>query len=181
MRSLGAIPLAIGAGWAIATPAPDLIVSGDGRHLAWRTHDGGLAILRDRTGDYMRDTLAQGGGLDGEPALLSDTPDARCNRDLCWMERRTGMRVWRVLATRSGYFVPAAQLVPLCAAADVVVSDRRLPRRCRARWLTLDRTALARSGGVTVTFAGAYLTTVNVAGDTHPWRIRPGRSLPKLH
>ncbi|MEH3047682.1 ComEC/Rec2 family competence protein [Sphingomonas adhaesiva] len=170
-RRLGAIPLAIGATWALTTSAPDLIVTGDGRHLAVRDERGGLAMLRDRTGDYMRDTLAQGGGVDGEPALLSEAPDARCNRDLCWIERRTGGRIWRVLATRSPYLVPTAQLVPLCRAADVVVSDRRLPRRCRARWLTLDRAMLARTGGVTVTFDDARVATVAMPGDAHPWRV----------
>ncbi|MEH3101149.1 ComEC/Rec2 family competence protein [Sphingomonas adhaesiva] len=169
-RRAGIVPLAVGAAWALLTPAPDLIVSGDGRHLAWRDAAGGLSILRDRTGDYMRDTLAQGAGLDGEPALLSDTPGARCNRDLCSMERIAGDRRWRVLATRSGYLIPTTLLIPRCAAADVVVSDRRLPRRCRARWLTLDRTALARTGGIAITFATARATTVNTAGDEHPWR-----------
>ncbi len=172
-RRLGIVPLAVGAGWALLTPAPDLIVSGDGRHLAWRDAAGGLAILRDRTGDYMRDTLAQGGGLDGEPALLSDTPGARCNRDLCWMERAVGDRRWRIMATRSGYLIATDRLIPRCAAADVVISDRRLPRRCRARWLTLDRPALARTGGIALTFATARVTTVNMAGDAHPWRRAP--------
>ncbi|WP_339347125.1 ComEC/Rec2 family competence protein [uncultured Sphingomonas sp.] len=164
-RLAGLIPVAIGAGWALATPPPDLIVTGDGRHLAWRGEDGTVAILRDRAGDYVRDTLAEGAGLDDEPALLSQTPGARCNRDLCWLERGT----WRVLATRSAYFVPVAALVPLCRQADIVVSDRRLPRGCRARWVTLDRATLARTGGVAVTLAQRKAVSVRRSGDAHPW------------
>ncbi|WP_082449545.1 ComEC/Rec2 family competence protein [Sphingomonas sp. Leaf231] len=170
-RYFGIMPVAIGLAWTLAMPTPDLIVTGDGRHLALRGDGGEVAILRDRTGDYMRDLLAEAGGLDGAPALLSEARGARCNRDLCWMERKAGGRQWRILATRSGDMVPAASFVPLCRMADVVISDRRLPRRCRARWLTLDRAALARTGGVAVTLATRRVATVNRAGDAHPWVV----------
>ncbi|WP_394646445.1 ComEC/Rec2 family competence protein [uncultured Sphingomonas sp.] len=171
-RYAGMVPVLAGVAWTVMTPTPDLIVTGDGRHVALRDARGGVAILRDRTGDYMRDLLAEAGGLDGAPTLLSSAPGTRCNQDLCWMERRVGDRRWHVLATRSGYLVPATDLVPLCRTADVVISDRRLPRRCRGRWLTLDRTTLARTGGVAVTFATGRVATVRRAGDAHPWVVR---------
>lgn len=169
-RRWGIAPFAAGAAWACATPAPDLIVTGDGRHLGLRTAEGRVAILRDRAGDYVRDALGEAGGarVEGEgqaPALLSDLPDARCNRDLCRIARNGR----EILATRSAYLVPAARLVALCRRADVVVSERRLPRTCRARWLTLDRPLLARTGGVAVTFSTGRVTTVRTAGDRHPW------------
>ncbi|NJR79423.1 ComEC/Rec2 family competence protein [Sphingomonas sp. 36D10-4-7] len=171
-RRWGALPFAIGAAWALATPPPDLIVTGDGRHLGLRTDDGRVAMLRDRGGDYVRDTLGEAGGArvegdDAAPTLLSDLPAARCNRDLCRIAR--GGR--EVLATRSAFLVPAARLVPLCRRADVVVSERRLPRRCRARWLTLDRATLERTGGVAVTFATGRIVTVRRARDRHPWVV----------
>lgn len=171
MRRLGLVPLVIGAVWTVMTPAPDLIVTGDGRHLALRDADGGLAILRDRSGDYVRDMLAETGGLDGEPQLLSESGAARCNADLCWLTRRAGGRDWRILATRSAHLVPAGAMIGLCRWADVVVSERRVPRRCRARWLTLDRETLAQTGGVTVTFASGRVATVRGAGDGHPWLV----------
>ncbi|TCP37509.1 competence protein ComEC [Sphingomonas sp. BK235] len=168
-RYLGVAPLLLGAGWTALTPAPDLLVTGDGRHLAVRQRDGGLALLRDRSGGYVRDVLAQNGGLDGVPGLLSQSREARCNRDLCWWQQRVDGR-WRiVLATRSAYPVPVERLASLCARADVVVSERRLPRRCRARWLTLDRAALAQSGGVAISFAPSRVITVRTRGDEHPW------------
>ncbi|MBB3692754.1 ComEC/Rec2 family competence protein [Sphingomonas sp. BK580] len=175
-RYLGLAPIAIGAAWTLATPAPDLLVTGDGRHLAVRQADGGLALLRDRAGGYVRDALAQNGGIDGVPGLLSESNEARCNRDLCWWQRRVAGRWRRVLATRSGYTVPAARLTRLCNAADVVVSERRLPRRCRARWLTLDRTALARTGGVAITFANERVVAVRSERDEHPWVTAEGTS-----
>ncbi|MFX8370074.1 hypothetical protein ABTL62_19660, partial [Acinetobacter baumannii] len=75
---------------------------------------------------------------------MSEQPEARCSRDLCLMTRRAGGRDWRILATRSVYLVPAPDLIAACAEADIVISERRLPRRCAPRWLRLDRATLAR-------------------------------------
>ena len=170
-RRLGLVPLGIGLIWAVTTPAPDLIVTGDGRHVAVRTASGGLATLRDRTGDYVANVLAENGGLDGVPILLSEQPDARCNKDMCAIDRVTGGRTWRILATRSPYLVPVRELIAACRTADIVISERRLPFGCRPRWLRLDRPMLARTGGVAITLAHHSLVTVMQPGDRHPWRL----------
>jgi competence protein ComEC len=172
-RRLGLLPLAAGALWALLTPAPDVLVTGDGRHVAIRTARGDLALLRDRTGDYTADMLAENGGIEDLPVLMSEQPEARCSRDLCLMTRRAGGRDWRILATRSAYLVPAADLIAACVEADIVISERRLPRRCTPRWLRLDRTALARSGGVAIALGTASVRTVRHAGDRHPWVTVP--------
>lgn len=168
-RRLGAVPLTLGALWALATPAPDLLVTGDGRHVAIRTTRGDVALLRDRTGDYNADMLAENGGVEGLPVLWSEQSDARCSRDACLAERTVGGRRWRVLATRSAMLLPTDQLIAACAAADIVVSERSLPRRCAPRWLKLDRTMLTRTGGVAVSFENGSVRSVRQAGDAHPW------------
>jgi competence protein ComEC len=180
VRLAGLVPVAAGLAWTLATPAPDLIVTGDGRHLAVRTHDGRFAILRERAGDYVRGVLGESGGVEGALPVLDDVAGARCNRDLCVATVARGGRDWRVLATRSGDLVPAAALATACRAADVVVSERRLPRTCLPRWLRLDRATLARAGGVAVTFAPAVVRTVRVAGAQHPWRDPPTVAPPHL-
>ena len=172
-RRLGMVPLAMGAVWALTTPAPDLLVTGDGRHVAIRTASGGLALLRDRVGDYTADMLAENGGIDGLPILLSEQSDARCSRDLCLMSRTVGGRTWRVLATRSAYLVPVAELVAACRSADIVVSERRLPRGCVPRWLRLDQPVLARTGGVAISLVRGSVRTVRHPGDAHPWIVAP--------
>jgi competence protein ComEC len=172
-RRLGLAPLIAGIVWALMTPAPDLLVTGDGRHVAVRTARGGLALLRDRVGDYTSDMLAENGGVDGTPLLLADQPEARCNRDLCLAERKTGGRTWRILATRSAYLVPARELITACRGADIVISERRLPQGCAPRWLKLDRPTLAQTGGVAITLSSGKVTTVYRPGDRHPWRT-PG-------
>nr|WP_239017891.1 ComEC/Rec2 family competence protein [Sphingomonas aracearum] len=169
-RAMGWLPVLAGLAWTWATPAPDLLVTGDGRHLGVRMADGAVALLRDRTGDYASDTLSENAGGQGTPLLLSGHPEARCNRDLCLVRRRAGGREWRVLATRSAYLVPVADLIRACRTADIVVSERRLPRGCTPRWLRLDAPTLRRTGGVAVSLATRTVATVREPGDEHPWR-----------
>ena len=175
-RLAGAVPLAIGAVWALMTPPPDLLVTGDGRHLAIRVEGGGMALLRDRAGDYTRDMLGENSG-DDELALLAEQEGARCSEDICMIDVAAGARRWRVAATRSGYLVPWREMVALCASSDIVVSDRRLPAGCSPRWMKLDREALARTGGVAITFADARVRSVAGAAGRHPW-VDPPRVMP---
>lgn len=169
-RALGVPPIAAGALWALSTPPPDLLITGDGRHVALRTPHGAIALLRDRVGDYTADMLAENGGVDAAPEFLADQPDARCSRDLCIAERHAAGRMWRLVATRSGYLVPARELIAACRAADIVISERWLPKGCTPRWLRLDRPTLRQTGGVAVTLSSGRVVTVNQPGDRHPWR-----------
>ncbi|MGF1549228.1 MAG: ComEC/Rec2 family competence protein [Sphingomonadaceae bacterium] len=150
VRRLGLLPLAAGAALALATPAPDILVTGDGRHLAIRAEDGGVALLRGGAGDYVRDMLAEASGYEGELSAIPDLPQARCSRDLCLADIVRDGRRWRLLATRSDYFVEIEELVEICSQADIIVSDRRLPRTCVPRWLKADRSLLRRTGGLAI-------------------------------
>jgi competence protein ComEC len=171
VRLAGLVPMAMGAAWALAIPAPDLLISGDGQHLAVRTPDGGVAILRDKAGDYTRDTMTQNAGIDGEAVLLSDQPFAKCTPDACLAFVQSGGRIFRVLATRSLYQLPSDQLIAACRAADIVVSDRRLPSMCRPTWLKLDTPFLRHTGGMAISLASGRIVTVRQPGDRHPWLI----------
>lgn len=179
-RWAGLAPLAAGAAWAWLTPAPDLLVTGDGRHLALRMEDGGMALLRDRAGDYTRQMLAENGGIDDALVALADQPGARCSPDLCLIDVHAGARRWRVAATRSAYLLPWDKMAALCGSVDIFVSDRRLPAGCAPRWLKLDRETLAWTGGVAVTFASGRVVTVNGAAGRHPWVDPPSVMPPFL-
>ena len=171
-RRLGLIPVAAGIAWALATPTPDLIVTGDGKHLALRAPSGELAILRARAGDYVRDMLTETAGEEGELAALEDI--VPCSPDLCRAEIARDGRVWRILATRSPYHVSWRDMVRACAEADIVVSDRRLPRGCMPRWLKADRAFLARTGGLAISLgAQPRVATVRGLVGDHPWTMAP--------
>lgn len=174
VRRIGALPLLIGAAWALLTPAPDVLITGDGKHLAIRTPDGALHLLRPRAGDYVRDQLGEGSGVKAEALDLDVLPTARCTRDVCLASISRGGRSWHLLATRSPYMLDLNEVKSACAWADIAVSDRRLPRTCVPRWLKLDRVMLAQTGGVAIDLTRAKLRTVR-ADDRHPWNIRSAR------
>lgn len=172
-RRWGLVPVAIGALWAFATPAPDLIVTGDGRHLALRAQTGAMAILRPRAGDYVRDMLIEASGEEGEMPALEDMPAARCSRDLCAADIVRDGRTWRLLVTRTRDFVDFAPLSRACAEADIVVSDRRLPRTCVPRWLKADRALLRKTGGLAIVLGDPpRVATVADRVGRHPWSER---------
>lgn len=178
VRLAGLLPVVVGGLWALATPMPDLLVTGDGKHLALRMPGGELALLRDRAGDYVRDTLAENGGVDAELPALAEQRDARCSADLCVVTAERGGRSWRIAATRSGYMVPWREMVDLCASVDIVVADRWLPKGCTPRWLKLDRALLRETGGVAITFgARPHVETVREPGARHPW-LKPETVMP---
>ena len=169
-RAFGLVAIAAGTIWAVATPAPDLIVTGDGRHLVLRDDAGRLALLRPRAGDYVRDLLAELSGAEPDYYDLGTLPDAACSSDLCVADLTRAGRRWRILATRSGYRVPWAEMARACASADIVVADRRLPRGCTPRWLKADAALLRRTRGLAITLGTTpRVATVAAAEGAHPW------------
>lgn len=180
-RLLGLVPAAIGAAGALAAPTPDLLVTGDGRHVAVIEAGGAPLLLRERAGDYMRDLFAEASGFDGDPQDLASAPFSRCSRDACVAVIRRGGSEWRLLATRTSARIPWTDITRSCAAADIVVSDRWLPRGCTPRWLKLDRAALERSGGVVIQLGDRpHLATVAERVGHHPWALKP-RTTRRAH
>jgi competence protein ComEC len=176
-RWWGLVPAAIGVVLAGSAPAPDLLLTGDGKHLAVRGGDGRYAILRPRAGDYVRDILAERAGQAEELDDLEAQRGANCSPDLCVVRLVSEGRVWRVLATRSRDLVPWRPFVTLCREADIVVSDRTLPKGCQPRWFKADRAMLRQTGGLAIHLASGKVESVKRKGDEHPW-MTAARSKP---
>ncbi|WP_428627043.1 ComEC/Rec2 family competence protein [Sphingopyxis sp.] len=170
-RRAGVVPLAIGMVTLLAQPRPDLLITGDGRHIAAARPDGGYALLRDRAGDYIRDTMAEAAGVDTPLLALADLNHVECNRDFCRWRQGEGADRHVVLASRGLDRIDGADMAAACAAADIVISDRWLPRECAGRWLTIDRDSLAETGGLALYLDDPPLAVATLrAGDAHPWR-----------
>lgn len=179
VRWLG-LPVAIVGGAAMfLAPSPDILVTTDGRHVAFRSGEN-MAILRGRAGDYVRDALGEGAGYAGDMIAIDQLPAARCSADLCAATIQTSERTWRLLMTRSNMMVDRPAFARDCAAADIVISDRGLPRWCQPRWLKIDRPLLRQTGGIAIYLENAYIRTVSQAGDAHPWMVRP-QSMHQLY
>ncbi len=114
-------------------PRPDLLVTSDGRHIAAAVPAGHYALLRDRAGDYIRDTLPEYAGVDIELMALAELDHVECNRDFCRWSQGQGAARRIVLATRGRERIERADMAQECAAADVVISERWLPRECKPR------------------------------------------------
>jgi competence protein ComEC len=171
LRLIGLVPVAVGALAAALAPAPDVLVTGDGTHLAV-VDKGTPFLLRDRAGDYVRSLLAEASGFDGDPEDLATRPYSLCSKDSCVALLRKGSGEWRLLATRSGYEIDWAVITQACGQADIVVSDRRLPRGCTPRWLKLDATALRRTGAVAIYLGSKpHVETVAERVGDHPWAV----------
>ena len=63
-RYLGLIPAFIGALMIVANRAPDIYITGDGRHVGIRNDHRELAMLRTRSGDFIRDMILENAGVD---------------------------------------------------------------------------------------------------------------------
>lgn len=169
-RWWGLAPLAAALLLARAAPVPDLLVSSEGRHVALRLPDGRLAHSRERLGDFMADNMAEIVGADPDALVwLGRLPNARCSIEACVADVARAGRHWRLLAITGRSLIPRAEFAPACAAAHIIVADRRLPPWCRPRWLKLDATALARTGATAIWLeAGQVETVADSAGD-RPW------------
>jgi competence protein ComEC len=175
VRWLGLAPFLAGAAAAGFSPAPDLLVTGDGKHLAVVDPDGTPYVLRDRAGDYVRSLVAEASGFDGDPEALAGRPFSACSKDSCVALLRKGSSEWRLLATRSPTRIDWVPFTKACAEADIAISDRRLPRGCIPRWLKLDRSALARTGGMAIYLADKpRVDTVADRVGEHPWSETSG-------
>ena len=167
-RLWGFVPVAAAIVLLLRTPVPDLLVSGDGRHVAI-AGDGPLILLRDTRSDFTRDNLTELAATDAEPVALVDHPDARCSPDFCIMTIRRDAKPWTLMMARSRNRIEERALAAACERADIVVADRWLPRSCNPRWLKADRNLLERSGGLAITLADGRIREVADSQGQHGW------------
>jgi competence protein ComEC len=167
-RLLGLLPASLAAAMLLRTPVPDLLITADGRNVGI-TGENRLLVLRDTRSEFTRDNLLQLAGAKGEPLALSEWPGARCSRDFCAVSLKRDGREWEVLMSRSRQLVGAGELARACSRADIVVSDRWLPRTCTPRWLKADGRMLSEAGGLAVVLDDQTVTAVADSQGDHGW------------
>lgn len=185
-RLAGLVPVAAASVMVALTPVPDVLVTGDGQQvgITMRAPDGTLRLvsLRDSRSEYTRDNLMELAGVGAEPVPITDWPGARCSPEFCTLAIARGGREWVLLLGRSRNQVEERALAAACAEADIVASERFLPRSCRPRWLKADRRFLERSGGIAINLAAERITTVAQGQGEHGWwrepEPRPGQMRP---
>jgi competence protein ComEC len=177
VRIAGAVPVGVASALVAMTPVPDILVAGDGRQVGITTSgaDGKprLIALRDSRSAYTRDNLMELAGVAAEPVPIARWEGARCSSAFCTVVLRRGGRDWVLLLGRGRAQVAERGLAAACAQADIVVSERFLPRSCRPRWLKADRRYLERSGGLAINLADARITSVAARQGQHGWWREP--------
>jgi len=177
VRLAGLAPVAAASLIAANTPIPDLLVTGDGRQVGITVPgpDGTARqlTLRDSRSSYTRDNIMEFAGVGAEPVPLADWRGERCSSAFCTVTLKRGGRALALLLGRGRDQVEERALAAACAEADIVVSERFLPRSCRPRWLKADRRYLERSGGFAIDLTRGRIVTVAEGQGAHGWWRAP--------
>ncbi len=153
----------------ILAPRPDILVTGDGKHLAFVTADGEVALLRGKAGDFVRNMMSEKAGSNAVATPIEQWPGARCSPDNCIISVAAHNRTWTILATRTAYQVPNMEMAAACKRVDIVISDRWLPKTCQPKWMKADRALLEQTGGLAIYLADQRVITANENRAHMPW------------
>jgi competence protein ComEC len=175
-RWFGLIPCLIGSAGIMTAPYPDILLTGDGKHLAIVEPGQNLVLLRPRAGEYVRNTLQENAGMVGDPIAIEDWAGANCSPDSCVIVLRRGGRDWTVLAIRTRYAIPAMELAAACRRADIVISERWLPYSCKPHWIKADRNMWEQTGGLAFYLEEGRVATVAEKSPNAPWYIAAQRA-----
>lgn len=185
VRLWGLAPALVGVVLLARIAPPDLLISGDGRHVGITGESAGeLLVLRESRSDYTRSNLLEQAGMQGAMRLLDDWPGARCNPDFCAMRLHRGGRDWQLLMVRGSALAVERDLAAACERADIVIAGRYLPYSCKPRWLKADRRMLDATGGLSIDLAERRVESVAAGEGRHGWwnppaaRPRTPRSYP---
>ncbi len=159
----------LGISGMILAPRPDILVTGDGKHLALVTADGKISLLRGKAGDFVRDMISEKAGSNAVATPIAEWPGANCTSDNCVISIVAYNRTWTILATRTAYQVPAMEMAAACKRVDIVISDRWLPQSCRPKWIKADRALLENTGGLAFYLADRRVITANENRAYMPW------------
>ncbi len=168
-RLLGFLPAAAAIAMLMTTPIPDILISGDGRHVGITGEDERLLVLRDTRSAFTRENLLELAGVEGETMPMAAWPGAQCSPDFCAITVERGGRDWHILMSRSRDIVAERALAAACERSDIVVSDRWLPRSCEPRWFKADARMLSINGGLAIDLEGEHVRAVAEAEGEHGW------------
>lgn len=170
LRWSGAALGVIAALWALATPQPDLLVSGDGRTAALRSASGRLSVLRKGRDTFaLKDWLA----ADADPRNVKDkslNEGVRCDPAGCIGRLADGRLV--------SYALAADAFAEDCTRTSLVISARQAPGDCAAR--LIDRNVWRARGAIALwrTETGFQEIDARPAGYDRPWAHPPPGPAP---
>ncbi len=181
VRLWGFVPIVLASAAMLLQKPPDVLVSGDGRHVGITGEGPDLLVLRDMRGDYTREAMLENAGMAGQVTPLDTWRGAQCNADFCRATLQRAGRSFVILMARGRDLVARQDLAPACAAADIVIASRRLPIWCKPRLLKADRALLVRTGGLAISLVSGEVRTVAETQGQHGWNPRQAGSKVRYH
>ncbi|MDT0507985.1 ComEC/Rec2 family competence protein [Novosphingobium sp. MMS21-SN21R] len=169
VRLWGLFPATVAVTVMVLARPPDILVTGDGHHVGMTDDGADLLVLRTTRGDYVRDSLLEMAGMEGEVKTLDQWPGAKCSPEFCAFALVRGRKRFVVLAARNREYIDDMDLAAACERVDIVIADRRLPFSCKPRMLKADRILLAATGGITIDLASGKIRTVAETQGRHGW------------
>ena len=147
-------------------PAPDLLMSEDGRVLGLRDQKGMVYVASVRTDRFVSEAWARRSGQEGARKWT-----ASADEEAAGMGCRTGLCRWRKGTWRVAMVSDETKLAEACGSADVVLSTVDAQGRCRGPRLVLDRRDAWREGAQAIWLGetGLRRETANAARGDRPW------------
>lgn len=169
VRYAGLGAILVGVLLMVTAPVADIVITGDGRHMTAQGGDGKQLLLRQRTGPYIREIFSEQIGNGGDFTPVDEWEGARCSADSCFIGLKRYDKNWLIFAIRSSYYLPTPDLLNACRRADIVISDRRLPKACAPKWMKADAALLKRTGGLAIYLRDRRVETVEQKIGQTPW------------
>ena len=147
-------------------PAPDLLMSEDGRVLGLRDERGVVHVASARVDRYVIDTWARRQGQEGARRWTVSAEDQASG-----LGCSTGLCRWRKGPWRIALVSDEKRLAEACGSADIVLSTVDAQARCRGPRLVIDRRDAWRDGAHALWLddLGVRRETANARRGDRPW------------
>ena len=143
-------------------PVPDILITGDGHHVAITGLVPELVTLDtgEGQGRFAQDALSEAVGTAGATRALETMPGTRCGHDFCAIALDRARERAVLLIARSRRRLDETALARACAQSDIVIAARALPAACAPRRLRIDQAVLDAQGGMTIDLARGRIDSV---------------------
>jgi competence protein ComEC len=147
-------------------PAPDLLMSDDGRVLGLRDERGVVHVASARTDRFVADAWARRSGQDGAKRWT-----VNADEEAAGLGCRTGLCRWRKGPWRVALVSDDRRLAEACGSADIVLATVDAQARCRGPRLVIDRRDAWREGAqaLWIDELGVRRETANARRGDRPW------------
>jgi competence protein ComEC len=147
-------------------PAPDLLMSEDGRVLGLRDERGMVHVASARTDRFVSDAWARRQGQEGAKRWT-----VSADQQAAGLGCATGLCRWRKGPWRVALVSDDRRLAEACGSADIVLATVDAQARCRGPRLVIDRRDAWREGAQALWLddLGVRRETANARRGDRPW------------